>query len=31
MAKFLTQQGFDAINVDGGTAAWRVSGLPIEK
>lgn len=31
MARFLTQQGFDATNVDGGTAAWRASGLPIEK
>lgn len=26
---WLTSQGFDAVNVDGGTAAWRNAGLPI--
>jgi rhodanese-related sulfurtransferase len=31
MTRYLTEQGFDATNVDGGTAAWRASGLPIEK
>lgn len=31
MTRYLTQQGFDATNVDGGTVAWRASGFPIEK
>ena len=30
-ADFLTAQGFDAVNVAGGTSAWVRSGLPIEK
>ena len=29
--EWLSAQGFDAVNVDGGTSAWRNSGLPITK
>ncbi len=29
-AMFLSQRGFDAYNVDGGTQAWRAAGYPIE-
>ena len=29
--EWLTTQGFDAVNVDGGTSAWRNSGLPVKK
>jgi len=28
--QWLDGQGFDAVNVEGGTAAWRSAGLPIE-
>ncbi len=31
MADVLTANGFDAINVVGGTSAWARSGRPIEK
>lgn len=31
MADLLTANGFDAINVAGGTSAWIRSGRPIEK
>lgn len=31
MADVLTANGFDAMNVAGGTRAWIRSGLPIEK
>ena len=30
VAAWLNQQGFDAVNVDGGTAAWAMAGHPIE-
>lgn len=26
---WLTQQGYDAVNVEGGTAAWAMSGRPV--
>jgi len=29
--EWLSTQGFDAVNVDGGTSAWRNSGLPVAK
>lgn len=29
-AKSLASQGFQVVNVDGGTAAWRKAGLPLE-
>ena len=29
--EWLNTQGFDAVNVDGGTSAWRNSGLPVKK
>lgn len=29
--EWLTTQGFDAVNVEGGTSAWRNSGLPVKK
>lgn len=28
---FLQRHGIEAVNVDGGTSAWRMSGLPIEQ
>jgi rhodanese-related sulfurtransferase len=28
---WLNTQGFDAVNVEGGTSAWRNSGLPVTK
>ena len=30
VAHWLDQQGYDAVNVDGGTAAWAMSGYPVE-
>lgn len=30
VAHWLSQQGYDAVNVDGGTAAWAMTGHPIE-
>ncbi len=30
-ADYLTRHGYPAINVEGGTSAWRASGLPVEK
>ena len=30
VASFLAQRGIDVTNVDGGTAAWRSAGLPVE-
>ncbi|EAR25774.1 hypothetical protein A20C1_07838 [marine actinobacterium PHSC20C1] len=29
--EWLNTQGFDAVNVDGGTSAWRNAGLPVKK
>ncbi|MGV8913105.1 MAG: rhodanese-like domain-containing protein [Rhodoglobus sp.] len=29
--EWLNTQGFDAVNVEGGTSAWRNSGLPVKK
>lgn len=29
--EWLNTQGFDAVNVEGGTSAWRNSGLPVTK
>jgi thioredoxin 1 len=31
VADYLTQQGYLAINVEGGTVAWLANGFPIEK
>jgi rhodanese-related sulfurtransferase len=31
VADYLTRHGLSVINVDGGTSAWRASGLPLEK
>lgn len=31
VATFLAQRGIEVTNVDGGTGAWRASGLPIEQ
>jgi rhodanese-related sulfurtransferase len=31
VAEYLTRHGLSAINVDGGTSAWRASGLSLEK
>ena len=31
MAEHLTQAGFTAVNISGGTAAWIDSGRPVEK
>jgi rhodanese-related sulfurtransferase len=28
---FLSQQGYDAVNVDGGLTAWQQAGLPVER
>ncbi len=30
-ADYLTRQGVSAVNVEGGTSAWRTHGLPLEK
>ena len=30
VGQWLDEQGFDAVNVLGGTAAWRASGRPVE-
>lgn len=30
-AMFLSQRGFDAYNVDGGTQAWRAAGYPVDR
>ena len=30
-AEYLSQQGIDAVNVEGGTADWARSGYPIER
>jgi rhodanese-related sulfurtransferase len=30
VVSWLNQQGYDTVNVDGGTAAWAMSGQPIE-
>jgi rhodanese-related sulfurtransferase len=27
---WLTQQGYDAVNIEGGTQAWLLAGLPVE-
>lgn len=29
--EWLNTQGFDAVNVEGGTSAWRNAGLPVAK
>lgn len=29
--EWLNTQGFDAVNVEGGTSAWRNAGLPVTK
>ncbi|WP_341955003.1 rhodanese-like domain-containing protein [Salinibacterium sp. TMP30] len=29
--EWLSAQGFDAVNVEGGTSAWRDSDLPVKK
>jgi rhodanese-related sulfurtransferase len=29
VAQFLEQQGYDAVNVDGGIVAWEAAGLPV--
>ena len=31
VASFLAQRGIEVTNVDGGTGAWRASGLPLEQ
>lgn len=31
VATFLAQRGIEVTNVDGGTGAWRASGLPLEQ
>lgn len=30
VAQWLAQQGYDCVNVEGGTAAWAMTGHPIE-
>jgi rhodanese-related sulfurtransferase len=30
VAAYLGQQGYDAVNVDGGLTAWQQAGLPVE-
>jgi rhodanese-related sulfurtransferase len=30
-AEFLTEQGYDAVNVAGGTLAWVEAGLPVDR
>ena len=30
VVSWLNQQGFDTVNVEGGTAAWAMSGHPVE-
>ena len=29
VTQFLEQQGYDAVNVDGGISAWQAAGLPV--
>lgn len=29
VAQFLEQQGYDAVNIDGGIVAWEAAGLPV--
>lgn len=29
VAQFLEQQGYDAVNIDGGIMAWEAAGLPV--
>ncbi len=29
VTQFLEQQGYDAVNVDGGITAWEAAGLPV--
>ncbi|MGJ8722629.1 MAG: rhodanese-like domain-containing protein [Salinibacterium amurskyense] len=29
--EWLNTQGFDAVNIEGGTSAWRNAGLPVTK
>ena len=31
VTQFLEQQGYDAVNVDGGITAWEAAGLPVVK
>ena len=31
VTQFLEQQGYDAVNVDGGITAWEAAGLPVLK
>ncbi len=31
VATFLAQRGIEVTNVDGGTGAWRASGLPLDQ
>jgi rhodanese-related sulfurtransferase len=31
VAAFLEQQGYEAVNVDGGIVAWEAAGLPVVK
>jgi rhodanese-related sulfurtransferase len=31
VSAFLNQQGYDAVNVDGGLTAWQQAGLPVER
>lgn len=31
VVQFLLQQGYDAVNVDGGILAWEEEGLPVER
>ena len=31
VSDYLTRHGVDVVNVEGGTSAWRASGLPVEK
>jgi rhodanese-related sulfurtransferase len=31
VTQFLEQQGYDAVNIDGGITAWEAAGLPVER